>query len=217
VGTIDIPVIGLDQVVVEGVGASQLAVGPGHYPGTPLPGQAGNAAIAGHRTTHGRPFYDLNELGVGDRITVTTLQGVFHYRVSRSEIVAPDDVAVLDASTTPELTLTTCNPRYSAAQRLVVVARLVATGGPAPSTGSGPGATTGVLPGEAAADPLTDPADWLWLVLWSVALLAVVAAVLVVRHRPGRRWPLLVAAVPVGLVILFFWFGAVSTMLPATF
>ena len=80
VGTLVIPRIGLDQVVVEGTGPSQLAAGPGHYPGTPLPGQQGNAAIAGHRTTHGRPFYDLDALASGDPITVTTLQGTFHYR-----------------------------------------------------------------------------------------------------------------------------------------
>ena len=127
VGTLVIPEIGVDQVIVEGVGSAQLAFGPGHYPGTPLPGQRGNAGIAGHRTTHGRPFYDLNALVAGDPITVTTLQGTFHYLVIRSEVVAPTDLTVLVHSAAPELTLTTCTPRYSAAQRLVVVARLVSS------------------------------------------------------------------------------------------
>ena len=98
------------------------APGPGHYPGTPLPGQAGNAAIAGHRTTYGGPFYDLNELVAGDLITVTTVQGAFRYAVVDSEVVDPTDGSVLDRTPVPELTLTTCTPWYSAARRLVVVA-----------------------------------------------------------------------------------------------
>ena len=118
-----IPRIGLDQVVVEGVGTGQLAVGPGHYPGTALPGQPGNSGIAGHRTTHGAPFNALAQLVPGDPVVLTTLQGSFTYRVTRSQVVAPDDVAVLRPTVGPRLTLTTCNPKYSAAQRLVVEAR----------------------------------------------------------------------------------------------
>ena len=111
VGVLDIPRIGLDQVIVEGVDAPQLRTGPGHYPGTPLPGQAGNAAVAGHRTTYAHPFYDLNELGPGDQIVITTPQGIFVYADRQSLVVAPTDVGVLDPTATPQLTLTTCNPR----------------------------------------------------------------------------------------------------------
>ncbi len=216
VGTLAIPSIGVDQVVVEGTGPGQLAAGPGHYPGTPLPGQRGNAAIAGHRTTHGRPFYDLNELVAGAPITVTTVQGTFHYVVVRSMVVSPTDVAVLAPSSDPELTLTTCTPRYSAAQRLVVVARLV-TPAAAVST------STRDQPRVPGADPTPDPldraTDWLWLGVWGLAGAAVVVLVGRARRRLGARgaWMAPVAAAPVALVVLFFFFGAVNTLLPASF
>ncbi len=213
VGTLVIPEIGVDQVVVEGVGTAQLAVGPGHYPGTPLPGQRGNAGIAGHRTTHGRPFYDLNALMVGDPITVTTLQGTFHYRVVRSEVVAPADLTVLAPTTVPELTLTTCTPRYSAAQRLVVVARLVA---PAMAATAVPTRTRS----EGAVTEVVRPTEeWLWLGLWALACGALVVLVMVARRRLGirRPWLMWVVATPVALVLLYFLFGAVNALLPASY
>jgi sortase A len=121
-----IPKIGVNYYVVEGVGSSQLAEGPGHYPGTAMPGAAGNVGIAGHRTTHGAPFYNLNELQPGDLISLTNTAGqTFTYKVTTQFVVAPSDGAVLNPTPTPTLTLTTCNPRYSAAQRLIVQATLV--------------------------------------------------------------------------------------------
>ncbi len=123
--TMRIPKIGLDKVIVSGVDVESLKAGPGHYRGTPLPGQAGNAAIAGHRTTYGAPFYSVNELEPGDSIFVTTVQGDFEYIVRSLEIVDPSAVYVLDPTEDNRLTLTTCNPRYSARQRLIVVAELV--------------------------------------------------------------------------------------------
>ena len=141
VGVIQIPSIGLNQVVVEGVGEADLRLGPGHYPGTPLPGERGNSAVAGHRTTYGHPFYNLNAVPVGAPVTIVTRQGIFVYRTQWLRVVSPSDSAVLDASTSPLLTLTTCNPRYSASQRLVLRAVLVrsrltgaGTHGPAPPT-----------------------------------------------------------------------------------
>ena len=77
-----IPKIGVDSIVVNGVNREDLRKGPGHYPDTPLPGQEGNSAIAGHRTTYGAPFGDLDQLSEGDLIQVRTLQGSFEYRVS---------------------------------------------------------------------------------------------------------------------------------------
>ena len=120
--------------MVEGIDVDDLRKGPGHYPGTPLPGQAGNAAIAGHRTTYGAPFGDLDQLAVGDEIVLTTVQGTFTYRVVRAPFaVSPDDGDVLLPTVDPlvpgakaaTLTLTTCNPKYSAAERLIVKASLV--------------------------------------------------------------------------------------------
>ena len=125
-GHLVIPRIGLNDYVVEGVGAAQLAEGPGHYPGTAQIGGQGNVGIAGHRTTHGAPFYDLNELQPGDLIYLTNLAGqTFTYKVTTHFIVVPSDGSVLSPATVPSLTLTTCNPRFSATNRLVVRATLV--------------------------------------------------------------------------------------------
>jgi sortase A len=216
VGTLDIPAIGVDQVVVQGTGTSQLAAGPGHYAGTPLPGQRGNAAIAGHRTTHGRPFYNLQELTVGDPIIVTTVQGTFRYTVIRSEVVPPSDIGVLDPSPVPELTLTTCNPRYSAAQRLVVVARMVVPSRAASPSGVAPAGSAAVADG--GTDPLRDPTDWLWLAVWGLACAAVVVVVVGARRRVvGRQaWLAVVVVAPAAALCLFFLFGAVNTMLPSS-
>ena len=161
VGVISIPKISLSMVVVEGTDADQLRSGPGHYPGTPLPGEAGNAAIAGHRTTYLHPFYNLNELVPGDPIDIVTVQGIFEYHVVSSQAVDPTDVAVVAPTPTPTLTLTTCTPRYSASQRLVVQATLVAdvlTGTKAPATPATPVTTVGRTPKEPAA-PLADPEE----------------------------------------------------------
>jgi len=127
IGILRIPSIGLDQVVVEGVGTAQLRSGPGHYPETPLPGEAGNVAIAGHRTTYAHPFYDLSDVRPGAAIDISTAQGQFLYRATGTIVVSPSDVAVLDPIGRATLTLTTCNPPYSAASRLVLRATLSAS------------------------------------------------------------------------------------------
>lgn len=121
-----IPKMEADYIVVQGVDESDLREGPGHYASTPYPGQVGNAAIAGHRTTYGAPFGRLDELEPGDVIRTRTLQGSFEYRVYDKFEVNPSDVSVLDADPARKatLTLTTCHPPYSAAKRLIVKAEL---------------------------------------------------------------------------------------------
>jgi sortase A len=125
-GTIIINKIGLEAVLFEGVGRDTLKDGPGHMPWTPVPGQPGNAVISGHRTTYGRPFYDLDQLVLGDRIEIETAIGISVYEVKAIEIVLPTDVYVTEPLRGAWLTLTTCHPRFSAAERLVVQAELVA-------------------------------------------------------------------------------------------
>ncbi len=121
-----IPAIGVNRYVVEGVQEQDLQLGPGHYPGSPLPGQRGNVGIAGHRTTFGAPFFRLNELRQGDLIYLTDLSGTtWVYSVRQKWVVVPSDVAVLDPTRGADLTLTTCNPRFWATTRLVVRAVLV--------------------------------------------------------------------------------------------
>lgn len=116
--------------VVEGVGVSDLRKGPGHYPESAEPGQVGNFSVAGHRSTYGAPFYDLDQLRAGDEVHVTDRDGArFTYRVLESRIVGPGDESVLRADALgPDrslLTLTTCHPRFSNRQRLIVHAELV--------------------------------------------------------------------------------------------
>jgi sortase A len=123
---IKIPKIGVERVLVEGVEREHLRRGPGHVPSTVLPGQPGTFGVSGHRTTYGAPFFRLNELGKGDRIQIVTEAAVYTYTVSRTLIVRPTDVWVLDnvrgrnGRLKATITLTTCHPRYSAKQRLIV-------------------------------------------------------------------------------------------------
>ncbi len=123
-GRIRIPKIGLSEVFVEGTGAGELRTGPGHYPATPLPGQRGTVAIAGHRTTYGAPFHDIDDLRRGDRIELAMPYGRFTYRVERTRIVPPTATEVTDRVSYDRLVLSACHPLYSAAQRIVVFARL---------------------------------------------------------------------------------------------
>jgi sortase A len=124
---IEIPTIGVSDIVVAGVETRDLKKGPGHFPDTPLPGQLGNAAIAGHRTTYGQPFHNVDKLAVGDEIVVTTLSGRFIYAVTGQQIVAPSDYHVI-ATTDPNratLTLTSCHPKWTAEQRIVIFSELI--------------------------------------------------------------------------------------------
>jgi sortase A len=124
-GRLRIPSIGVSSVVVAGTGTSDLRLGPGHYPGTPLPGARGTVAIAGHRTTYGAPFRRLDKLGRGDRIEVRMPYGTFVYRVEQSRIVAPTALWVTRRTSYDRLILSACHPLYSAAKRIVVFARLI--------------------------------------------------------------------------------------------
>jgi sortase A len=121
---IKIPSIDVDVVVVEGTTQSALRAGAGHYPQTPLPCEPGNVAIAGHRTTYGKPFHNLDLLHPGDPIILETPIGKCTYKVVRTEIVLPTNTQVIDPTPVPMLTLTTCHPKGSARQRLVVHAQL---------------------------------------------------------------------------------------------
>ncbi len=123
VAHIEIPAIDVDAYVLEGTDAKTLDQGPGHYPGTPLPGQPGNAAIAGHRTMYGHVFHDLDKLTEGDRIITGTADAVTTYEVIEILVVDDSQTEVVAPTEDERLTLTTCHPIGSAAQRLVVVAR----------------------------------------------------------------------------------------------
>jgi sortase A len=139
------PRLGVDAVVVEGTSPAALRAGAGHYPNTPLPGEQGNVAIAGHRTTYGKPFNRLDELPVGEEVRLETPLATYTYRVVAAPpdarrpcangacwVTHPSDWGVVAPTDNAMLTLTTCHPKGSAAERLILRAELVKTGPPAP-------------------------------------------------------------------------------------
>jgi sortase A len=132
-----IPRIGVDVMVVEGVTLDDLAKGPGHYRETPLPGALGSTAIAGHRTGWSAPFYNLDHVRTGDTVTLVTKAGRYVYRVTGRTIVKPSAVWVLDGNPKSRahysLTLTTCTPRFTARDRLVIWADLVRSSARSPA------------------------------------------------------------------------------------
>jgi sortase A len=125
IGRIEIPGIRVKDYVVEGTDTANLRKGPGHYPDTPLPGERGTAAIAGHRTTYGAPFRDLDKLKRGQVIRLDMPYGRYVYRVERTKIVDDSDFSVLRKARYDRLVLSACHPLYSAAQRIIAFARLV--------------------------------------------------------------------------------------------
>lgn len=214
VARLQIPAIGVDQIVVEGTAEGDLAKGPGHYVGTAMPGQAGNVAIAGHRTTYGAPFGNLDRLAIGDHVELTTDAGeVLTYVVSQPPVaVSPRDVSLLNTVGDDRLTLTTCNPKFSASQRLVVVALL-----DRPVT---PGSTsTAPMVGRRVVHVVDNATGWnLGYLPLAVLLLAVLVLLGLAnqraRHFYGRtgRWLVLV---PIWSAGLYFLFVALTKLLPA--
>lgn len=139
-GVLHIPALGEDWewVIVEGVTDDDLAKGPGHFPGTALPGDVGNFAVAGHRSTHGEPFANLDQLDVGDSVVVETVDGWLTYQVMWERILSPSATEVLDPvaghpgeeAEQRTMTLVTCNPRWGSSERLVIGTQLVERRGP---------------------------------------------------------------------------------------
>jgi sortase A len=214
VAVIKIPKIGVEKTVVQGVGVEDLKKGPGHYPDTPMPGQQGNAAIAGHRTTYGAPFYNLDQLKPTDPILVTTVQGSFRYEVLDTKIVRPSEVAVLNNTPDNRLTLTTCHPRFSASTRMIVTAKLIGAALPAPppDTSKPVKEATPKKAGLSGGTTARGPA-----VIWGLAFATLWAAAYGVRRFFGRKsrwivWP--IALIPMGFT-LFIFFENFARLLPA--
>jgi sortase A len=216
-----IPKIGVDQYVVEGVDVEDLRLGPGHYPGTQLPGHEGNTAIAGHRTTYGAPFGNLDQLQAGDQVVLTTVQGVFKYVVTEQRVVNPNDVSVLDPTPDPArtghdlatITLTTCNPKYSAAERLVVQARLDIPKGSAPlpavllPPGSRPTSINGLSGEQSSRSPT---------ILWGAIVLLIGLLWWLWFHRHPRWTTWILGAIPF-LVALFVCYTYLERLLPSNY
>lgn len=221
VGIIGIPKIGVTQYVVEGVNVDDLRKGPGHYPSTQFPGHEGNSAIAGHRTTYGAPFGDLDQLAVGDEINVATVQGKFKYKVTSQRAVDPSEVSVLDASPDPSrpghqlatLTLTTCNPKYSAEQRLIIRAQLVIPAGqsPLPATRRPHGSKATTIGGLSGETSSRTPA-----LLWG-AIAAVIGLLWCLLFHRHPRWTTWFVGVVPFLAALFACYVYLERLLPSNY
>jgi sortase A len=223
VARIQIPAIGVDQFVVEGTGEGDLAKGPGHYTGTALPGQAGNVSIAGHRTTYGAPFNNLDRLSPGAHIMLTSASGEqLDYVVTQPPAaVPPSDVAVLTPFGDDRLTLTTCNPRFSASQRLVVVALLreAAHARPTAAPKATPSGSQGT-PGRLHHIPSGGSVGWNLLYLPGVLAVLGLMALLGLAHKRSTtffgsrgRWLILT---PIWVTATYLLFGLLTSLVPAT-
>jgi sortase A len=212
---IRIPKIGVDKNVVEGVGVGDLKKGPGHYPETPLPGQKGNAAIAGHRTTYGAPFNRVDELEPGDEIIVETVQGTFRYEVIDEDgdgdghtIVTPSQVEVLEDKGDNRLTLTACHPKLSARQRIVIFAKLAGDQVALAAQVSGQPSSLDDISGETSSRV---PAVVLFILCGAIWVFAYCFSKL------WQKWPAYAVCLPFFMVGLFFFFEEFSRMLPSNF
>ena len=219
VARIVIPKIEADYIVVEGVTLDNLRDGPGHYPLTPMPGQAGNAAIAGHRTTYGAPFGKLDNLEPGDVINLRTYQGQFEYVIYDKFAVGPNATEVLDTDPARKatLTLTTCHPPYSAAERLIVKAelKLPPNTEPLPSTvdpndaaNGNDGLADASLSGESGSKTPT--------VLSGLLMLFVGLLWWLLFHRHPRWTTWFIGVIPFAITLAIFYFY-LERALPANY
>ena len=212
---IEVPKIGLSRVVVEGTSRAELKKGPGHYIGTPFPGQPGNVGIAGHRTTYGAPFNRIDELQAGDEVILSSSQGRFTYKVIPAPTqptqawyaVSPSQVEVLDDFGDDRVTLTACHPKYSAKQRIIVHAVLEQP----PVEPSPPVEEPEVVAASVAEDfdegLGTTPEELpVALGFGGVAALLALGAWLLARQF-SRGWPVWLAASP--FIALLIWNGYV--------
>lgn len=221
--TLKIPKIGTETVVVQGVGREELKKGPGLFPdcrassgsecvdGAKYPGESGNVPVSGHRTTYGAPFFRLNELEKGDVIDFVSGRVRYRYKVREQQVVDPiGGFEVVEQHGRDEVTLTTCHPRFSAAQRLIVrgdyVGASLVSAAPRVKAGGADAPTT-------ASKPVV-PADV--LILGSIAGASALAALgLSKRYRFAAVYVSLVIAGSAGLWVTIF--PRVLALMPANY
>lgn len=214
-GAIDhlvIPKIGVNRYVVQGTDEDDLTRGPGHYVNTVFPGEDGNSAIAGHRTTYGAPFFNINELTTGDLIYITNLAGKkFTYKVSQPPlVVSPNDTAVLNPTPYARLTLTSCNPRFLATSRIIIIARLTSIPLPVTQAPQLVKSVSSLNNGNDAAWPATILYGAIVVLLWALTRLFI--------NRTRRWWRLSAYVVGIGVCTIPLWccFENVVQILPGS-
>ncbi|MFM8870382.1 MAG: class E sortase [Actinomycetota bacterium] len=225
IGKITIEKIDVDDWIVAGVSYKALKKGPGLFPDSALPGSLGNSAIAGHRTTFGAPFADLDKLNQGDIITVTTRRGVFTYAVRSVDIVKPSAVEVLETTDPLKgvLTLVTCHPKWTSANRLIVSADLQESATTSDRWTPAPTSTATTTDQASAADTDGDVLSEGWLhdpsaipqtLMWAIAAVLVWWLGGFLGRRLGRQVLLRTLAVMPFLVTLYFFYENVARLTP---
>lgn len=219
VGRILMPDIGVNKWVVAGATMDMLERGPGLFANTALPGQLGNSAIAGHRTSYGAPFSRIDQLDPGDDITVVTPRGTFTYAVTETKIVPATAVEVLD-TVEPDratLTLVSCHPKWTSKERIVVFADLV-DAGDAPLAPATPLVTSDSPEQVAAFDGglFSDVAGIPHTIFWALLLIGIWLVATFAVKRGKSRWFI---AYPVAVLpfvfCLYFFYVNLSRLLPA--
>lgn len=215
VGRITIPTIEVDKFVVAGVETDDLKRGPGLFLGSPLPGQLGNVAIAGHRTTYGAPFGRINEVQKGDRITLETTTGTFTYVSDGAPKIVPASAIEVVKTRDPSratLTLVSCHPKWTSAKRIIVVATLdetVVAQPPTPITGAP------ITDAPLSEGWFHDPSAWPTVLALAAALMTIYAITKRIARSRSRR----LVVYPLSLVVfgptLFVFFENLSRLLPA--
>jgi sortase A len=207
VARIDIPRIGLDQIVVEGTTADDLRKGPGHLPVSPLPGQIGNSVIVAHANAYGGPFGDLGSLRPGDRISLLTGDGPSTYVVTGHRLISADNTAPFEATPQNRLTLVTSSGLF-ATSRYVVTASL--SGKPYKAPDGRPKILAGSQTGFAGGGGAT-----LALFIW-VEVAALAAAATLLCYRRLNRWSSYLITTPILLAVLWLLYATLGRLLPAT-
>jgi sortase A len=214
-GRITIPSIELSKYIVAGVRLKDLERGPGLFPGSPLPGQKGNVAIAGHRTTFGAPFSRINEIHDKEIITLESRDGTFTY-VANGEprIVSATNTEVIK-TTDPEkatLTLVSCYPKWTSSKRIIVVATLDSTVLPLPAT---PFTENLPISEQQKVGWFHDSSAWPTVFFFGIALFAnrIITGILIRRRR--RKIMIFLIATAIFVPTLFLFFGGLARLLPA--
>lgn len=223
IGKITIEKIDVDDWIVAGVSYKALKKGPGLFPSSALPGSLGNSAIAGHRTTFGSPFADLDELVQGDIITITTRRGVFTYVVRSVDIVRPSAVEVLETTDPSKgvLTLVTCHPKWTSANRLIVSADLQDEAATADRWNlTSTATTTAESPSNSSGDEVLsegwmhDPSAIPQTLLWGAIAVLVWLSGRFVGGRIGRALTARIVAVVPFLIALYFFYENLARLTP---
>ncbi|MEY4632981.1 MAG: hypothetical protein RLZ18_353 [Actinomycetota bacterium] len=214
VGKINIPSIKVSKWIIAGVGYKQLEKGPGLFAGSPLPGQLGNVAIAGHRTTYGAPFSRIDEVKKGDTITIDTSFGSFTYEVNGApRIVNATDVAVVKTKdkSIASLTLVSCHPKWTSKQRIIVTAVLIPKITPLPTTMFEDTSDNIEVLNEGWFHDLSAIPQTIGLAMLLIGM-AIGAAV--IRRRGRSRWLVYPITAIIFAPVLFVFFGYITRLLP---